>query len=62
MASDDMMADGLEKVSKDTVVAYSRHYPGISVETLRKATQILNQDSRWPSRVSNWVHPLYVIT
>jgi hypothetical protein len=40
------MIDELERLWKEIVMAYLRHYPGICLEGLRKKTKNLTQDSR----------------
>jgi hypothetical protein len=40
------MNDELERTWKETVMAYSRYCPGISVEGLMKTTELLSLDTR----------------
>jgi hypothetical protein len=50
------MNDDLERMWNEVVDAY---YPGIWVEGLRKATQILIQNRRCPDQDSNRASPEY---
>jgi hypothetical protein len=47
------MNDELERIWKEAPVAYSRYYPSICLEKLRKTTKTLSQNSRSPVRDSN---------
>jgi hypothetical protein len=47
-ALNDRMADELEEIWKETVVAKSRYHSGIHLEGLRKTTKNLVQDDRCP--------------
>jgi len=44
------MNNGLERIWKDADMSNLRYYPGICLEKLRKATEILSHDSRYPDR------------
>jgi hypothetical protein len=54
-----MRNDELGMISKEMVVAYSRYYPGICLEVLKKTKKSLGQDSRCPDRHSNPAPPEY---
>jgi hypothetical protein len=51
------MEDELEKCWKEAFRGYSRCYPGISLEGLKKTTRILSDDRVCPGRDSNGAHP-----
>jgi hypothetical protein len=54
------MIDELKRIWKEAIVAYSRYYPGICLEGLRKTIKNLSQYSQRPcSRDSNRVPPEY---
>jgi hypothetical protein len=44
-------------ILEESVIAYSRYYPGIWLEGLRKRTWILSHDNRCPGRDSNGARP-----
>jgi hypothetical protein len=47
----------MEGISEKAVVTQSRHYSGVCEEILRKTTEYLSQDSRYPGRDSDPVPP-----
>jgi hypothetical protein len=51
--------DELEWIWKKEIVAWETYCLGISFQGLRKTTNILNRDSRWPARYSNLSPPEY---
>jgi hypothetical protein len=53
------MTDGLERIWKESVVAYSKQYPIICLEGLRKPTRNLIQDNLCPSRNLNQAYTEY---
>jgi hypothetical protein len=46
----------------EVAVAYSRYYSGISLEELKKITEILSQGNRYPDMDSNRTPPEYKST
>jgi hypothetical protein len=53
------MNDEWEETWKETLVAYSRYYPGIYLEGRRQITKTLNRDSRCSGRDSYPAPPEY---
>jgi hypothetical protein len=47
------MIDEVERITREAVVAYSRYYPRICLDGLRKTTENLSQNSRCPGRSVN---------
>jgi hypothetical protein len=54
-----MCDDELQRIRKETIMAYSRYYPVIFLEVLSKVTESLSQDSSCPFRDSNWARREY---
>jgi hypothetical protein len=57
----EMNDNELKRIWKEAVMAYSRYYPGICLET-GKNKKSLSQDSRCSARVSNRASPEYKST
>jgi hypothetical protein len=53
------MNDELERICKEAVLAYSKHYASVFLEVLRKITETSIQNSRRAGGDSNRTHPKY---
>lgn len=56
------MVDELERIQKEVIVVYSRYYPGICLEGLRKTTKTLSEENLCLGRDSNPVLTKYKTT